>query len=269
MPFLTPGQWEKSIYEKVDKLIPDTIIPLYDEDVYKYFPNQHWLFNKLYICEALNYKCSPHGIMPTEFPVYSRPAYGVNNSYIDGEIWQSEKDVKFKSGYFWMPLFSGEYSTIDVLIKDNEILWSSVTHGKIDKDSKITELTTNPHISIKNYPQLIDFVERKIYRTYVGAMNFELIGRNIIDIHPRFNTQLVEFYPPKFLEAVAKLYRDGDDVPSRKLGLTRKGSSLPVWSRTSGVISDVLNNVQISTRTEALSLFKRKWYMIGYTNTRI
>jgi hypothetical protein len=265
MPFLTPGKWELNKFVNYQKSIPNTIIPLYDLDVYHHFQQQHWLFNRLYICESLGYLCAPHGIVPQTFPVFSRPIYNIDCDYFDCDIWKSIDDVKFKPGYFWFSHFNGDYIRTDTLILNNEILWSASVKATLNEDGRFMMWETLPNLSIKNFPSIINFVERKVYRSYYGAMSFNTINGNIIDVQSRITTQFLDFYPNKIYDALIKLYRDMNDKPARLLKIAYKGYSKNFWSKHPNLFLDI-GDIMYNTKDSINKNYKMKWYRVGYTN---
>jgi len=265
MPFLTPGKWEQDKFTTYEKSIPNIVIPLYDSDVYHHYPQQHWLFNRLYICESLGYTCSPHGIMPSVYPVFSRPITNLDCDYFDCDIWKSENDVEFKPGHFWFSYFPGDFITTDVLILNNEILWASSTKATLSKDGKYQEWETLPNLCINNFPKIIDFVERKVYRSYYGAMTFDTIGGNIINVQSRISPQFLDFYPKRFYDAIIKLYKDTNGKPSKALGVAHKGYSKNRYSKHPSLFLDI-GDMMYDTRSDEKLHQKRQWYRMGYTN---
>lgn len=267
MPFLTPGEWEKTRFQRLNLETNDTVIPLYDVDVWQHLIQQRWLFNKLTLSTELGYDAAPHGIMPKKYPVYSKSILNLQEAGTNYSIWTSEKDIKFEAGYFWMPFFHGEHLSTDILVHDNEILWSCSARGVPIGDGRISEWNIDPDIKL---PRAIkDFVKHKIYMSYNGALNFETIAGNIISVHSRFTTQWFDFYDPRFLGAVISLYRDKNPLPAAKLKPGLSGTSKYFWGKTQQGTSDEISGMKVDTRTKNKLHDDKEWYKLGYSNERI
>lgn len=267
MPFLTPGDWEKSRFQRLNLETDNTIIPLYDVDVWKHVIQQRWLFNKLTLSTEMGYDVAPHGILPKKYPVYSKSILNLQETSINYNVWASEKDVKFESGYFWMPFFDGEHLSVDVLVHDNQILWFCAALGTPIGDGRISQWQIDTDIKMPK--SIKDFVKNKIYMSYSGALNFETIGGNIISVHSRFTTQWFDFYDPRFLGAVISLYRDKNPIPATKLKPGLSGTSKCFWGKTQQGTEAEIDGMKIDTRSKNNLCVNKEWYKLGYSNERI
>src|SRR5256885_7665869 len=76
MPIIENDPWREQYFERV-RCPKGVVIPTDDGDAYDLFPQERWVYNKLLIAESQNLRCAPHGLVPPQFPVFSKPIYNM------------------------------------------------------------------------------------------------------------------------------------------------------------------------------------------------
>jgi len=209
MPIIERDPWRMQYFERV--VCPDdVIIPTDDEHAYLLYPQHRWLYNKLSICESQGLPCAPHGVPPQEYPLFSKPIYNMHGMGVGGQIVESEQAMQLamQAGYMWMPLFSGEHVSTDVVVVDGEPRWWRHTTGKALGEGVFDYWT----ILAEDKPALEEYCGnwlRKHLKGYSGAVNIETIGGMIIEAHLRFADQWPDLYGTGWLEAIVELYSQG------------------------------------------------------------
>jgi hypothetical protein len=75
VPIVEKDPWRMQYFERV-ACPEDVVIPTDDEESWRLYPAHRWVYNKLLICETQGLEHGPHGIAPSHFPVFSKPAGG-------------------------------------------------------------------------------------------------------------------------------------------------------------------------------------------------
>ena len=209
MPVVEKDPWRLQYFETV--VCPDDIvIPTDDEDAYRLYPLQRWVYNKLLICETQGLEHGPHGIPPAHFPVFSKPIFNLRGMGMGGCAIASlaEYEEAERPGHLWMPLLAGEHVSTDVAVVDGLPLWwrhttgAALEHGMFDYWTVMAEAR----------PALEEYCGRWLprhLRGYTGLVNFETIGGVIIECHLRFADQWVDLYGTGWLASVVELYARG------------------------------------------------------------
>jgi len=90
MPIIEKDPWRLQYFEGIP--CPENVtIPTDDDIAYRLYPQYRWVYNKLLICETQGLENGPHGIMPSHFPVFSKPIYNLRGMGTDSKIkWSGE-----------------------------------------------------------------------------------------------------------------------------------------------------------------------------------
>jgi hypothetical protein len=209
VPIVERDPWRRQYFEGV--ACPDhVVIPTDDEEAYRLYPAQRWVYNKLLICETQGLEHGPHGTMPSRFPVFSKPIYNLRGMGVGGKILASREAYEREQtpGHLWMPLLAGEHTSSDVAVVDGEPLWWRHTTGAPLGDGMFDYWT----VMAEAHPALEAFCSswlRRHLRGYSGLVNLETIGQAIIECHLRFADQWVDLYGAGWLESVVELYAHG------------------------------------------------------------
>jgi len=205
MPFLTPDDWDYIFYNQVKK--PKKIIPVDDATVWKYFPNLRWTMNKMFLCEIQKIKYSPHGVIPSFWPVFSKPIMNIWGMGIGAKKISSKKELNqfYSPGHFWMEFLDGDHISLDIILLKGKPLWwvHSIGYNSYKGTFDYWKINKNNLNPLSTFFD-IDFL--RYFSSYTGILNLEIINNKIIECHPRLCSQFVPIYGKKWLESLTLLY---------------------------------------------------------------
>lgn len=186
--------------DRFDSLKPVVDIPVEDVSAYKMYPKHRWVYDKLRLCESLGIEAWPHGITPTEYPVFSKPICNLYGTSIGARILTSSDNL-YLAGHFLMPVLKGKQVSTDYALIDGEVVWSfSMAPQKDSLGSFISWHSTK----IKQMHEL-QWIQKHM-KGYTGMINIESIGSAIIEIHLRFSLEFIDVYPEEFKTSLIELY---------------------------------------------------------------
>jgi len=210
MPICEADPWRRQYFEGAP--CPDDVnIPTEDGDAWLWYPRHKWVYNKLAIAESQGVACGPHGIDPPSFPVFSKPIYNMRGMGAGSRVLRSLKEYKYhqRPGHMWMQLFGGDHVSSDVAVVDGEPRWWRHTVGTPLEGGMFDHWTVlaEPRPEVENACGA--WISKNL-AGYTGMMNLETIGARIIEAHLRFADQWPDLYGSGWVEAVVRLYADGD-----------------------------------------------------------
>ncbi len=210
MPFTPLNSKRQVFFEGID--CPDSVeIPTGDAQAYALFAEHRWIYNKLKVAESQSVVCAPHGLMPPHFPVFSKPIYNLSGMGTHGHVISSTDDWKRHQapGHFWMEVFRGQHLSSDVAVVDGAPRWWCHVRGVALAGGMFDywEVLTEPCQQIEAYCG--SWIAKHL-PGYTGMVNLETIGGRIIEGHLRFTDQWVNLYGRDWLDAVVRLYAEGD-----------------------------------------------------------
>lgn len=206
MPIVENDPWRMQYFEQVS-CPADVHIPTEDQDSYRLFPEHNWMFNKLLVAESQGLDCAPHGIIPEQFPVFSKPVYNLRGMGMETRIFRNLDEYLGgrDPGHMWMTLLEGEHVSSDVAVVNGEARWWRHVSGIPSGDGMFDYWT----VLADRKPQLEEYCAewiRKHFQGYCGMMNIESIGCRIIEAHLRFADQWPDLYGAGWVDAVVGLY---------------------------------------------------------------
>ena len=209
MTFLSCNKWRKAYLEAFD-FSDDVEVPLDDPDAYRMNPKHHWVYNKLSIAELQGIEAGPFGVTPTLQPLFSKPIYNLSSMGVDARKFDTIEayEGEVRAGTMWCAYLQGEHSSVDLVLLNGKVEWFSFTHGyPLEKGMfDYWEINVTPQSYLKNY--VIKFVQTHL-PDYTGAVNVEVLGDKIIEVHLRIAGQWLDLYGEDFIRALHNLYRDG------------------------------------------------------------
>jgi len=210
MPICEADPWRTQYFEGV-ACPEDVNVPTEDGDAWRWYPGYKWVYDKLAVAESQDLVCAPHGIDPDTFPVFSKPIYNMRGMGAGSGVLRSLKEYKHRQrpGHMWMQLLEGDHVSTDVAVVDGDIRWQRHTVG-IPLDGGMFDYWTvlaEPKPAVERY--LENWVQENM-PGYTGMLNFETIGARIIEVHMRFADQWPDLYGQGWVEALVRLYADGE-----------------------------------------------------------
>ena len=124
MPIVERDPWRTQYFEGV--ACPDGVtIPTDDAEAYLLYPTHRWIYNKLMICETQGLEHGPHGLMPSRFPVFSKPIFNLKGMGAGSKVIESPGAYEHEQtpGHMWMPLIVGEHVSTDAVVVGGEPKW--------------------------------------------------------------------------------------------------------------------------------------------------
>ena len=209
MPILERDPWRYQYFTGVD-CPEDIFIPTDDPDCWELYPRHRWIYDKLRIAESQGLACGPHGLVPPEFPVFSKPVINLKGMGVGSCALLSPADYEraYQPGHMWMPLLEGDHVSTDCAVDNGSVVWSRHATGVPWRGGMFKHWT----IHAASRPALDTFLAhwvREHMAGYTGMMNFETIAGTIIEAHLRFADQWCDLYGAGWVEALVALYRDG------------------------------------------------------------
>jgi len=206
MPIVERDPWRTQYFEGV--ACPDSVmIPTDDPEAYLLYPAHRWIYNKLKVCETQGLEHGPHGVLPSRFPVFSKPIYNMKGMGAGSKVIETSEAYEREQtpGHMWMPLIVGEHVSTDAAVLDGEPKWWRHTIGKALDDGMFDYWTVQaePRPQIEAYCG--EWMRRNL-KGYSGIVNFETISGTIIECHLRMSDQWIDLYGPGWVESVVTLY---------------------------------------------------------------
>lgn len=209
MPVCEADPWRTQYFENLE-CPSDVLIPTEDGDAYEWFPRYRWVYNKLAIAESQNLECGPHGIIPKNFPVFSKPIYNLRGMGAGSRMIKNQQVYleRQRPGHMWMSLLTGDHVSTDVSVVNGEPVWWRHTTGLplVKGTFDYWKVEATGRKILEEYAgQWI----RTNLQGYSGMINIETIGDKIIEVHLRFADQWPDLYGAGWTQALVNLYQSG------------------------------------------------------------
>lgn len=226
MPICERDPWRYQFFESV-ACPTDVNVPTDDLDVYEWYPDFCWVYEKLKIAQSQGLTCGTTQHWPKTFPVFAKPNINLRGMGLDSRIvYTASAFEALPEGHMWMPFFEGAHISSDCAIVRGEVKWLRHALGFPWHRGMFTHWM----IETTQRPELNQFLSNWVKRHmagYTGMMNFETIGGNIIEVHLRFADQWCDIYGKDWIEALVKLYAEG--VWTLENERPRTGYSIPLF----------------------------------------
>lgn len=229
MPVLERDPWRLQYFQHVP--CPEHVaIPTDDPDCWLLYPGARWVYDKLAIAGTQGLPAGPHGVMPEQFPVFSKPMMNLKGMGIGSRVIRSaaEMDHHYQPGHMWMPLLTGEHVSTDCAVEDGRITWCRHATGMAWDEGMFRYWTVHAAPFPVLEARLRQWVAAHM-AGYTGMMNFETIGGTIIEAHLRFADQWCDLYGEGWVEALVRLYAEGRWAFADEE--RRDGFSMPLFAR--------------------------------------
>ncbi len=210
MPIIENDPWRYQYFNNVS--CPDSVqISTDDPCSYTLYPEHRWVYNKMKICETQGIEHAPHGVMPKNYPVFSKPIYNLNGMGVGAYILNDDNDYYkyYQPGHFWMELFTGEHVSSDAAVVDGIVKWWRHTIGIPKKGGTFDYWIIQAEVHEKIEEYCNEWMKLNL-RSYSGMINFETIGGRIIEAHLRVIDQWPDLYGEHWINSVVELYANNN-----------------------------------------------------------
>lgn len=208
---------DTALFDSID--CPDDVeIPLTDIYAYKQFGVHNWVYNKPELFERLKVKWGYSGIMPEEFPVFQKPVHNLHGRGQGTQLIQNPKEFEkaYQPGCFWMPAYSGEHWSFDLVLLNGKCVDYFCTQGHPTYDGmfdyweymgRVDEQSPPIKTMLQASIACTDFTDKYFGdHLFNGVVNIECIGENIIEVHLRMSPQFATLYGEEVLKQLPDVY---------------------------------------------------------------
>ena len=153
-------------------------------------PRSRWMLNKLYVQQRLGNVCGAVGIEPLEYPVWVKPVINVHGLGIGSRKVQSRHLMNYEPGMMWMPFYEGDHISYDIKWEAGEpmeVYAAKGLNGPNFTEWQVDRIEPNEKLKSLVYKlsNLGDLPSR---------FNIETIGDNLIECHPRWSAEFINYY---------------------------------------------------------------------------
>lgn len=210
MPVCEIDPWRTQYFEGFG-CPADVFIPTEDSDAWLWNPSHRWVYDKLAVALSQDLEAAPHGVAPTRYPVFSKPIYNLKGMGVGSRALGSEQDytAAYQPGHFWTTLLEGRHVSSDIAIVDGSPRWWRHASGTPAGEGTFDhwEIRCEADRSVESWCAAWC---RNHLRGYTGMINLETIGGRIIEVHLRFADQWPDLYGEGWVEALIRLYSEGE-----------------------------------------------------------
>ncbi len=215
MAILCCNTWRRAYFDRF--AFPDTPqVPTDDADAYRLNPGHRWLFNKLRIAELQGLNAGPFGVTPSVEPLFAKPVYNLSGMSVGAREFETiaQFESELRPGMMWCDILKGPHHSIDCIAIRGQVHWICATKGYPLEKGMWDYWHVGVPVAPDTEAHIREFIASHL-GDYVGALNFETIGRSIIEIHPRIAVQWVDIYGEAFVRALHCLHETGQwpDLP--------------------------------------------------------
>jgi hypothetical protein len=206
MPICEADPWRLQYFEHA-ACPPDVNVPTEDSDAWLWYPDHRWVYDKIAIARSQGLDAAPHGVLPTRFPVFSKPITNLKGMGIDSRALRSQAEYEacMVPGHMWMTLLEGRHVSSDVAVLSGEPRWWRHVTGRPAGEGTFDYWT----IQAAHEPDIEAYCGSWIRRNlagYTGVMNLETIGGRMIEVHLRMSDQWPDLNGEGWIDAVIGLY---------------------------------------------------------------
>ncbi len=209
MPFVQKDLWRAQYFEGAS-CPAEVVIPTDNLLAYRLYPDHNWIYNKLLICKTQGLEHGPSGLMPSRFPVFSKPIYNLRGMGAGSRIIDNLEQLGSHClpGHMWMTLLEGEHVSSDVAVIDGQPVWWRHTIGKPLGEGTFDYwiILAQPRPGIEAYCGR--WLQSNL-KGFTGIVNLETIAGKIIECHLRLSDQWLDLNGPDWIESVVELYTHG------------------------------------------------------------
>jgi hypothetical protein len=182
-------------------------IPTEDADSWLWYPGHRWVYDKIAVALSQDLEAGPHGVMPSRFPVFSKPITNLKGMGAGSRLLSTadEYEQSLTPGHMWMTLLQGRHVSSDIAVVNGEPCWWRHVTGMPGGEGTFDYWT----LHAARDSALEDYCGAWIrghLSGYTGMINIETIGGRMIEVHLRLSDQWPDLYGPGWVDALVRLY---------------------------------------------------------------
>ncbi|TMJ30194.1 MAG: hypothetical protein E6G96_09280 [Alphaproteobacteria bacterium] len=206
MPICEADPWRLQYFEQA-VCPPDINIPTEDCDAWLWYPAYRWVYDKIAIAQSQGLEAAPHGVMPSHFPVFSKPITNLRGMGVASRVLHSADDYAqwLTPGHMWMTQLHGRHVSSDTVIVEGEPRWWRHVTGAPSRDGTFDYWTVHAGAEGAIEQYCTEWI-RKHLAAYTGILNVETIEGRMIEVHLRMSDQWPDLYGAGWVDAVIRLY---------------------------------------------------------------
>jgi hypothetical protein len=210
MPICEADPWRLQYFEHAFCPL-EVMIPTEDPQCWAWFPDHRWVYDKVAVALSQGLEAGPHGTPPPGFPVFSKPIINLKGMGVGSRVLNSAADYErhYTAGHMWMTLLAGQHISSDVAVVGGEPRWWRHVTGKPGKEGTFDYWTVRAEADPDIETRCGAWVRRHL-SGYTGMLNLETISGSIIEAHLRFADQWPDLYGAGWVEALIRLYQNGE-----------------------------------------------------------
>jgi hypothetical protein len=213
MPIFEADPWREQYFREV-ACPPQVNIPTDDPDAWRWNSRHRWVYDKLRVALSQGIACGPHGVEPTHYPVFSKPAYNLRGMGLGSRALANAAEYAqhLTPGHMWMTLLRGEHWSTDAAVVAGQVRWMRSAQG-LASGGGTFDYWVLPGSLSAGAAAAEAYGARWIAQhlpDYTGMVNLETIGGQIIEVHLRFTDQWPDLYGEGWLDALVRLYAHGE-----------------------------------------------------------
>ena len=187
-----------------------SLIPTTDDIAWEHFRYYRWVYNKLEIAESQGLSCGLVPTIPDQFPVVVKPVFNLMGGSINAKVAHNLEQYQkiVDPGSFWSPFHFGEHHSIDLILKDGQIVEMFSFHGEKLQFGAFDIWSLNDDETDDELLELVEPWVEEFLVGHTGCLNLEVIGDYIIEAQLRMG-DIDRFGDAQLMSAIHKLYNTG------------------------------------------------------------
>ena len=208
MPICEADPWRLQYFEHAI-CPPGVNIPTEDCDAWLWYPDHRWVYDKIAIAHSQGLEAAPHGVSPSQFPVFSKPITNLRGMGVASRVLHSASEYaeSLTPGHMWMTRLVGRHVSSDAAVVAGEPRWWRHVTGTPSGDGTFDYWTVHaaPESAIEEHCG--EWIRANL-KGYTGILNVETIGGRMIEAHLRMSDQWPDLYGDGWVAAVIRLYHE-------------------------------------------------------------
>jgi hypothetical protein len=208
MPICEADPWRLQYFEQAI-CPPGVNIPTEDCDAWLWYPEHRWVYDKIAIAHSQGLEAAPHGVSPSQFPVFSKPITNLRGMGVASRVLHSASEYaeSLTPGHMWMTRLVGRHVSSDAAVVAGEPRWWRHVTGTPSGEGTFNYWTVHaaPEPAIEEHCG--EWIRVNL-KGYTGILNIETIGGRMIEAHLRMSDQWPDLYGDGWVAAVIRLYHE-------------------------------------------------------------